>query len=403
MAGLFSFVMDFIRIALRGDKLYYGWMATLTGLILVGIACYIQQFDQGLIVTGMSDQVSWGTYIANFVFLVGAAAAAVMLVIPSYIFHDDDFKHVVLLAEGLAVAACVMCMLFVTVDLGRPDRFWHIIPLIGQFNFPISMLAWDVVVIAGYLLLNLTIPFYILFTRYKGGDPDMRIYFPGVMLSILWAISIHTVTAFLLSSNVARPFWHTAILGPRFLASAFCAGPAFFLLTLQVIKKYTTFPIKITIFRRLSIIVTAALQINLFLLLAEVFTEFYHQTQHAASAAYLFFGLGGKSALVPWIWTAIAMNVVAVIIMTIHPLRERIGFLSFACVLMVVGVWIEKGMGLIVPGFIPTPLGEIFEYTPTWIEIGISIGIWAIGLLIYTVLAKAAIGVEQGAIRMKTN
>lgn len=401
MKELIYFFIDITRGALKGGKLFWSWMGALLALSAFGIWCYYQQYTQGLIVSGMSDQVSWGVYIANFTFLVGAAAAAVMLVIPSYIFRDKEFKHVVLLSEGLAVAACVMCMLFVMVDLGRPDRFWHILPFIGKFNFPQSMLAWDVLVLTGYLLLNILIPTYLLFCKYKGRNPNYNVYFPGIMISILWAISIHTVTAFLLSSNVARPFWHTAILGPRFLASAFCAGPAFFILTLEVIRHFSDYEVSETLFRRLSLVVTAALQINLFLLFAELFTEFYHQTEHSASVFYLLFGLGGKSALVPWIWTAIALNVVAVTIMTIHPLRNRNTFLVIACILMVVGVWIEKGMGLVVPGFIPTPLGEIFEYSPSFIEVGVSIGIWSIGLLIYTLLAKTVIVVQTGKVKLR--
>lgn len=398
-----SFLIDFIREAFRGGRIFYSWMSLLTLIVLLGIFSYSRQLQEGLIVSGMSDQVSWGVYIANFTFLVGVAAAAVMLVIPSYIFNDKAIKEVVLLAEGLAVAACIMCMLFVAVDLGRPDRFWHLIPMIGEFNFPHSMLAWDVFVLTGYLFLSLTIPYYILFMRYKGAEAKHNVYFPGVVLSIGWAISIHTVTAFLLSSNVARPFWHTAILGPRFLASAFSAGPAFFLLTLQFVRRYTDYPVSPIIFRRIAIIATAALQINLFLLFAEVFTEFYHQTDHTVSAVYLFFGIGDKTALVPWIWTSLALNVAAVIILSIHPLRERDKLLNLACVMMVVGVWIEKGMGLIVPGFVPTPLGEVFEYSPTLVEVTVSAGIWAAGMMIYTLLAKAAIGIELGQVRLHTS
>ena len=403
MKATFSFWLDFIHEAFRGGRIFYAWMTFLTVLVIAGIYAYTFQYQEGLIVSGMSDQVSWGVYIANFTFLVGVAAAAVMLVIPSYIFRDKMIQEVVLLAEGLAVAACIMCILFVTVDLGRPERIWHMIPFLGEFNFPQSLLAWDVFVLTGYLFLSLSIPYYILFVRYKGGQPRHNIYFPGVLISIFWAISIHTVTAFLLSSNVARPFWHTAILGPRFLASAFSAGPAFFLLTLKFIRSYTDFPVPPKVFQRIAIIATVALQINLFLLFVEIFTEFYHQTDHTASALYLFFGIGEKTALVPWIWSAIAMNVAAVLILSIESLRNNNRLLSIACLLMVVGVWIEKGMGLIIPGFIPTPLGEVFEYTPTLIEVAVSAGIWAIGLMIYTLLAKATIAIELGKVKYRAS
>jgi molybdopterin-containing oxidoreductase family membrane subunit len=398
MRALFSFFRDAIKELLRGGQLYWSWVAALVALTGLGIFFYSQQLMDGMVVTGMSDQISWGAYIANFTYLVGVAAAAVMLVIPAYIFNREDIRHVVLIGEGIAVAAVIMCILFVTVDLGRPDRLWHMIPLLGRLNFPASMLAWDVLVLTGYLLLNLLIPFYILFTRYRGQEPNERAYFPWVLLSIVWAISIHTVTAFLFSSNVARPFWHTAVLGPRFLASAFTSGPALIIIALQVVDRFTTLKVRSSVIDLIALIVTVALQINLFLLGVELFTEFYFPNEHGVSAEFLFLGLYGYNALVPWIWSAVALNVVAVVILSSHPLRKRRTLLNLACGLAVVGVWIEKGMGLIVPGFVPTPIGEMFDYTPTTVEVFVSIAIWAFGLLVFTLLAKVAIPIEGGTL-----
>jgi molybdopterin-containing oxidoreductase family membrane subunit len=394
-----AFFVDSLRQVLRGDRLYWSWLGGLGVMVLAGIAFYWRQLGQGLIVTGMSDQVSWGVYIANFTYLVGIAAAAVMLVIPAYVFYRDDVKHVVLIGEGIAVAAVIMSILFVVVDLGRPDRLWHMIPALGRLNFPASLLAWDVVVLAGYLVLNLAIPFYILFSRYQGREPSPRIYLPAVFLSIAWAISIHTVTAFLFSSNVARPFWHTAVLGPRFLASAFTSGPALIILALQVMGRNTRLEVQPSVIDLMALIATVALQINLFLVGAEIFTDFYFRTEEVVSATYLYLGLHGARMLVPWIWSAIVLEVVAATILLVHPLRRRRLFLSIACGLAIVGVWIEKGMGLVVPGFVPTPLGEVFEYSPSWAEVFVSLGIWALGMLIFTLLAKVAIPIELGTLR----
>jgi Ni/Fe-hydrogenase subunit HybB-like protein len=399
MRALVAFFADSLRQVFRGGRLYWSWVGGLGLVVLVGVAFYWRQVEQGLITTGMSDQVSWGAYIANFTYLVGIAAAAVMLVIPAYVFHREDVKHVVLIGEGIAVAAVIMSVLFVVVDLGRPDRMWHMIPWVGRLHFPASLLAWDIVVLTGYLVLNLTIPFYILFSRYRGQEPSPRLYFPAVLVSIAWAISIHTVTAFLFSSNVARPFWHTAVLGPRFLASAFTAGPALIVLALQIIDRNTPFKVQPSVIDLMALITTVALQINLFLLGAEIFTDFYFRTEHVAAATYLYLGLNGANRLVPWIWSAILLDGMAAIILTIHALRGRRAFLSVACVLAIVGVWIEKGMGLVVPGFVPTPLGEVFEYSPYRGEVFISLGIWALGMLIFTLLAKVAIPIELGDLR----
>jgi Ni/Fe-hydrogenase subunit HybB-like protein len=324
-----------------------------------------------------------------------------MLVIPAYIFDRKDIRDVVLLGDTMAVTAVLMAMLFVIVDLGRPDRIWHMIPLIGRFNFPVSLLAWDVIVLSGYLLLNLGISFYLLFSHYQGRQAKLKMYLPFIILAIFWAISIHTVTAFLFSANAGRHFWHNALLAPRFIASAFCSGPALAIIILQVVRKLAGYPVRQSAIDTLAITMTVSLQITLFFVFAELFTDFYFEHAHSASARYLFFGLHGAAKLTPWIWTALVLLVIAVTILMIHPLRHKPLLLNIACILTVIGVWIEKGMGLVIPGYIPTPLGEIFEYFPNATEVRISLGIWAIGLLTFTLLAKAGMAIERGKLRFR--
>jgi Ni/Fe-hydrogenase subunit HybB-like protein len=279
MSAAIRFVLDGLREMLRGGPAYWRWLGVLGVLIAIGLWAYIGQLDQGLVVTGMSDQVSWGFYISNFAFLVGIAAAAVLLVIPAYLFHRVDVKSVVLLGEGLAVAAVICAMLFVTVDLGRPERVWHMFPVIGRFNWPMSLLAWDVVVLSGYLAL----PLFVHYCHWRGQEPVLKLYFPVVVVAMFWAISIHTVTAFLFSANAGRPFWHTALLGPRFIASAFVSGPALIILVLQVIRRVTDYPVKQSVIDTLALIMAVSLQISLFFVVAELFTDFYNETSHAGS------------------------------------------------------------------------------------------------------------------------
>lgn len=392
------FIKDGLLATLRGGPLYWAWLLILILLMAVGLWNYGHQWSQGLVITGMSDQVSWGFYIANFAFFVGIAAAAVLLVVPAYLFHRNDVKSVVLIGEGLAVAAVIIAMAFVLVDLGRLDRIWHMIPLIGRFHWPQSMLAWDVIVLNGYLLLNLAIPMYILYHHYQGKEPKLSKYFVFVVIAMFWAISIHTVTAFLFSANVSRPFWHTSLLAPRFIASAFTAGPALMIIILQLIRRFTEYPIKQSVINMLALIMAIAMQINIFFAIAELFTDFYHETEHAASIHYLFLGLSGFDALRTWIWTALAFNVVAVILLMVHKTRRNMITLNIACVLGFLGIWIEKGMGMVVPGFIPTPLGEVFEYAPTLRELGVSVGIYALGAFAFTILAKGGIAIELGQV-----
>lgn len=396
-----SLVRDSLDITTKGTLKYHLWMGSLTLLIVIGLYCYSIQIEEGMAVTGLHDKVSWGLYISNFTFLVGVAAAAVMLVMPTYVLKDMDFKQAVLIGEGLAVSALIMCLAFVIVDMGGPGVLWHMIPGIGVFNFPSSMLAWDVIVLNGYLFINITIPFYILFQHYQNKEAKSKIYVPGALLSVFWAVGIHLITAFLYQGLQSRPFWNNALLGPRFLASAFAAGPALIILVLAVIRSNTVFRIEDKTIKKIGLIVTIAAQINLIMLISELFKEFYAPTHHSESAYYLYFGLHGKNALMPWIWTAIPLNVLATVILTIHQFRNNFKMLYIACGMLFIAIWIEKGFGLIVPGFIPEPYGKIEEYTPTAIEILVTIGIWALGAFVFTILARTAIAIETGALRFK--
>lgn len=386
----------------EGTWRFYAWMIVLSGIALVGVNAWAHQVADGMVQTNMTDQVSWGLYIANFTFGVGLAAGAVMMVIPAYIYDDHDMHDVVIIGELLAVAAIIVCLLFITVDLGRPDRFWHILPGLGRFNWPVSMLTWDVIVLNGYLLINLHITGYLVYTRFLGKQPDKRWYLPFVFLSIVWAISIHTVTAFLYSGLGGRPFWNSALLAPRFLTSAFITGPAFVILLLQVAQRTMGLPRKQGPIRTLTSVMRVTVLINLFMLGSEVFTAFYTGGTHLASAKYLFFGLHGHDALVPWIWTAVGLNLGSVALLSLHRRRSDALFLNMACVAAFAGVWIEKGMGLIIPGFVPSTLHEMVEYTPSLVEWKITAGIWAAGLMVLTLALKLALPIMRGDMERDT-
>jgi molybdopterin-containing oxidoreductase family membrane subunit len=395
-----AFLFSAIRAVTSGERRYHMWMGSLTAIMLVGAYAYSVQVSHGLAVTGMNDHVSWGLYISNFAFLVGLAAAAVILVQPAYVLKDVDFARAVLIAEGVAVSALVMALAFVMANSpGMPWKWWRLTPVIGLLNWPSSMLAWDVIMLNGYLVLNVLIPFYILYSHFIGREPDKKKYVPFIYVSVVWAVSIHLVTAFLFAGLPARPLWNSPLMGPRFLASAFTAGPAFMILLLGFIQSQTKYSISGKAIAKLATATTVTAQINLVMLMSEVFFKFYAPTEHSINARYLFFGLDGHSALVPWIWTGIALNVLATIALTIHPLRRNLYALMTACTMLFVGIWIEKGIGLVIPGFIPSPLGEIVEYSPTWVELCLTAGIWALGLFVLTVLVRVALPIELGESR----
>ncbi len=391
-----GFIVSAIRRLFTGPPLYYVWMLVLTILAGIGIAAYTVQLEKGLIITGMTSYVSWGFYIGNFTFLVGVAAAAVLLIIPAYLYDFGPIRDIVIVGEALAVSALAMCMMFVTADLGRPDRIWHLLPGLGILNLPKSLLGWDIVVLNGYMFLNLFIPGYILWKAYNNQEVNMRFIWPFILLSIPWAVSIHTVTAFIYNGLAARPFWNASILAPRFLASAFCSGPALVIVLYQIVRHYTKFHVKDEALFKIAEMISIAMAVNLFLLLAEFYKELYSNTHHLSPLLYLYAGLHGKGVLIPWIWTALIFNIIAFLIFLIPSTRKNFVTLNIGCVLIIIGIWIEKGMGLIIPGFIPAPLGEVWEYVPTTLELLVAMGIWAIGLLILTTILKIIIPIETG-------
>src|SRR5579863_6527904 len=394
---LFSgFARGSLRLITRGNRAYALWLAFLGLLIASGALAYSQQVRFGLGVTAMRDQVSWGFYIGNFTFLVGVAAAAVVLVIPAYIYNWKPIREIVIYGELLAVSAIVMCLMFVTVDLGRPDRFWHLIPPFGHLNFPRSILAWDVLVLNLYFMVNFLVATHILYRAFHGRAYSKRLVVPLVLLSIPMAVGIHTVTAFLYNGLAARPYWNSSILAPQFLASAFCSGPAILLVVVQLLRRFTRFEIQDAAIWKIAELMAYAMFLNLFLHGAEAFKEFYSNTQHLLFTRYWYFGIGTHHTLVPYAWSAVVLNVAAFGLFISPKLRRNFIFLNIGCLATYAGVYIEKGMGLIIPGLTPDTMGEIYEYYPTLTELRVAAGIFAVGFLLFTLMLKVAVPISLG-------
>ncbi|MGD8362570.1 MAG: polysulfide reductase NrfD [Gemmatimonadota bacterium] len=393
---LTEFVTGSIRLVTKGNRYYWAWIALLLTLIVSGALAYWDQVSEGLVTTAMRDQVSWGLYIGNFTFLVGVAAAAVVLVIPAYIYHWKPIREIVIYGELLAVSAIVMCLLFVVVDIGRPDRFWHLFPPFGFLNFPGSLLAWDVLVLNIYFVLNFVIVTHILYRAFHGKAYDKRIVVPLVLLSIPMAVGIHTVTAFLFNGLAARPYWNASILAPQFLASAFCSGPAILLLVLQLLRRFTQFEIRDEAIWKIAELMAYAMFLNLFLHGAEAFKEFYSDTEHLLYTRYWFLGLGEHRTLVPFAWTAVALNTLAFFLFVIPATRRNWITLNIGCLAIYFGVYIEKGMGLIIPGLTPDALGEIYVYLFTSHEFRVAAGVFSIGFLVFTLMLKVAVPISLG-------
>jgi Ni/Fe-hydrogenase subunit HybB-like protein len=380
-----------VEKALEGDKRYWGWLTLLLLLIIIGFFTYLKQFSIGLGITGMSRDVSWGLYISQFTFLVGIAASAVMVVMPYYLHNYKQFGKITILGEFLAIPSVIMCMLFIFVDMGQPLRIMNVF----LHPTPNSIMFWDSVVLSGYLILNLIIGWTTLQAEKAGSKPPSWVK-PLIYLSIPWAFSIHTVTAFLYAGLPGRHFWLSAIMAARFLASAFAGGPALLIILCLIVRKFSRFDPGKEAIQALAKIVTYAMIANVFFLGLEVFTAVYSQIPgHLHSFIYLFYGLDGSHSLVFLMRLSVLLAFISLILL-IHPASRRTeGVLAGACVMVFISLWIDKGFGLVVGGFVPNPFERVTEYWPTMPETLISFGVWAIGFFVLTVLYKIAVSVKE--------
>ena len=380
-----------LELALKGSKRYYGLLVVLLGIVGIGFLIYLKQLDFGLGITGMSRDVSWGFYIAQFTFLVGVAAGGVMVVLPYYLHDYKAFGRITILGEFLAISALVMCLTFIIIDLGQPMRIFNV------WLYPTlhSVLFWDTIVLNGYLFLNIVIGWNVLEAERNNVHYPLWLK-PLIYLSIPWAISIHTVTAYLYAGLPGRGFWMTAIMAPRFLSSAFAAGPALLILLALVIRRVTNFDPGREQIQALAKIVTYAIILNVFFFICEIFTVFYSQIpEHMDHLTYLFAGLHGHGTYVPWMWTSMSLMIIGIILLVVPTTRKNEGVLAVACAVVFAGTWIDKGLGMISGGFVPNPLHHVNEYIPTIPELIISLAVWALGFVVLTVLFKIAVSVKE--------
>jgi len=377
--------------ALTGSRRYGIWVSFLLAFFGMGVFFYLRQLEYGLGLTGMSRDVSWGLYIAQFTFLVGIAASAVVLVLPYYLHDYKAFGKITILGEFLAIAAVAMCGTFIFVNLGQPSRVLYVM----LYASPTSVLFWDMFVLNIYLILNVITGWTVLTSVRKGMPPPAWVK-PLIYLSIPWAISIHTLTAFIYAGMPGRSFWLTAIMAPRFLSAAFASGPALLILFCLVMKRFAGFDAGREAIQAMAKIATYALVTSIFFVLVELWTVFYSQVpEDMEHFRFLFAGLDGYDTIANWMSLSVVCAVAGLVLLLNPRTRKNETTLAVACVAVFVSLWIEKGLGLLVTGFVPSPLGKVVRYTPTGSEVAIAIGIWAMGLLIITVLYKIFISVRQ--------
>jgi len=260
---------------------------------------------------------------------------------------------------------------------------------------PRSMLFYDTVFLPGFMLLNLIIGWTAMGAEKR--DVPLQWWVKALIyLSMPWAVVMHTVTAFIYAGTPGRGFWMTAIMAPRFLVTAFAAGPALLIILSTIIKTLTRFEVTEKAIQKLVTIMLYALIIDVFFLGVEYFTVFYaHIPEYTKTFQYLFLGINGNCALVPWYWGMNIAILIAIALLVIPGARTNRPVLVAACIIALIGLWIDKGFVLVPAAFIPNVFGRIMEYPPSWVELTISLGIYSLGTLIITALYKVVISVKE--------
>lgn len=383
-----------LELALKGSRRYWSWVIFLLAIIGAGFISYLYQFKVGLGITGMSRDVSWGLYIGQFTYLVGVAASAVTIVLPYYLHNYKKYGRIAVLGEFVAISAVTMCMLFIFVDLGQPLRVLNVL----LHPTPNSVMFFDMIVLSGYLFLNTLCGWYVLGAERKGIPPAAWIK-PFIIIAICWAPSIHIVTAFLYQGLPGRHYWLTAIMAAKFLSSAFASGPALLIVISLILRKFTRFDPGWEAIQTMAKTSAYFLIATVAFYLFEVFTAFYSNIPgHKHPIEYLFTGIHGHTKLVPVMWTCTALIAVALPLLIIPQTRRNEKALGFAAVATFIALWLEKGISLVVGGFVPNPFERVFEYWPTLPETLIALGVWGVGFFILTILYKVAVAVKEEAI-----
>ncbi|MCS7280132.1 MAG: polysulfide reductase NrfD [Desulfobacterota bacterium] len=380
-----------IEKAFKGSKIYWLWLSLLFFGVTFGFVMYLKQLSLGLGITGMGKDVSWGLYIANFTFFVGVAASAFMILVPYYFHGVKAYGTLIVLAEFLAAVSVLVAIAFVFVDLGKPERVLNIF-LYPSFH---SLLFWDVIVLSSYLIINVILGWSNLSAISTEIDPPSwtKILF---FISIPFAIAIHTVTAFIYCGLIAKPFWASALLAPRFLASAFTSGPAILLILCRLLTKLEGFFVGEKALQILRKTVAYALSVHIFFILIELFTVFYGEhPEHVSHLSYVFFGYKNDRMLVPASWGSLFVSIFSFVLLTWPKLSEKHALFLPILILLVIAIWLDKGLILVVGGFNPTYEDTVSRYVPTFEEVGITIGVWSFGFLILTLLVKITVEVKR--------
>lgn len=397
--GILGTLAYIFREGLRGPTAYKMLLAGLALMAVYGV--YLWVFVQhapvflasnsgGLVLTGVNEDVPWGLYISFFTFWVGVAASAVIFSFAAYVFGDKHFKRIVPLAEAQAIVALVITVWGIVANLGRPERALVLMP---QLANPRSMLDWDFIVIFTYMALNAVAFVYTVHKYRLGEDLPRGFIVPFMIVSTPFAIGIHTVTAWMFHALTSRPALNTALLAPRFIATAFASGPALLLLLVYILEKTTSWlKVDFSVYRRTLNVIVISLATGLFFTPAEFHEALWYTTEPLKRGQLLATLLGGGIPLLTtlfWLW--LSLGVAAAILGMLPPVRSSKAGIAFTALVTFIAVFSEKTLATILPGFVVNPLGLQASYNITPLEVFVSIGIHATVFILFAILVRSYI------------
>ena len=374
-------------------KATYG---VLGALVVAGVAAWIYQLANGLGVTGMSNGVSWGLYIACFMFFVGLSAGGLIVASSASVFHIAEYKKVALPAI-ICSTVCICCAgMFVLIDMGGIQRVWRI--LVGPN--PTSPLFWDVCVISCYLIINIV--YLVFMCSKKPGAADKVSIVSRFALPV--AILVHSVTAWIFGLQVAKE-WYTAIMAPIFVASAMDSGLALLLLALMGLNKSGVFKVENKLISSLAGLLAVCIAVDAFFIGCECLTMAYPGAKGAEALSVM---AGGITA--PFFWIEIIGGLlIPFLLMVFAKNRANMKLVGLACVLVVAGVFCKRIWLLFTsfyefniagaPGVISGSSAargasgvDVFAmlgtYAPTWVEIAVVVGVVSLGALAFIVMSR---------------
>lgn len=374
-------------------KATYG---VLGALVVAGVAAWIYQLANGLGVTGMSNGVSWGLYIACFMFFVGLSAGGLIVASSASVFHIAEYKKVALPAI-ICSTVCICCAgMFVLIDMGGIQRVWRI--LVGPN--PTSPLVWDVCVISCYLIINIV--YLVFMCSKKPGAADKVSIVSRFALPI--AILVHSVTAWIFGLQVSKE-WYTAIMAPIFVASAMDSGLALLLLALMGLNKSGVFKVENKLISSLAGLLAVCIAVDAFFIGCECLTMAYPGAKGAEALSVM---AGGITA--PFFWIEIIGGLlIPFLLMVFAKNRANMKLVGLACVLVVAGVFCKRIWLLFTsfyefniagaPGVISGSSAargasgvDVFAmlgtYAPTWVEIAVVVGVVSLGALAFIVMSR---------------